>query len=776
MAFRKLVQLSFCFCFLQSVLVTTRGKETASPLNYYTIEIDEGEDTARDVAKRNGLDYILPVGNLKGFHILKIPNQQIGKRISKRSRKQLLKQLSQDSQVKWVQQHYVHEVEKRDKFIFFNHSLLQDGNSDLNSGSTNPVKKDFIHTEVFKVLDSKRVIGNALKFNDPLWPSQWVLFNSGQTPGPKGFDINVMPAWKKNITGAGVVVTIIDDGVDHRNTDLKKNYDPDASFDFNDYFDEKHDPVPNAKNEQNGHGTKCAGEVAMEANNSFCGVGIAYNANIGGIRALDGTVTDAIEAAALTYKNNYIDIYSCCWGPKDNGQNLDGPKVLTLKALKEGAEKGRNGKGNIFVWASGNGGLVFDHCGADGYVNSIFTVAVGAVSYQGLSTFYTEACSGNVAVIPTGGSSEIPFQSALASELEMVTTELDNQCTTTFKGTSSAAPIAAGIIALVLQANPNLTWRDVQHLIVQTCKITDPMNEGWKINGAGYHVHHKYGFGLLDAGRILKEAVTWKLVGPQRHCVNDYVFQQQRSIPTKGSLMLSLKTNACQGKENAIDTLEHVEVTVTLSSICRGDLSIHLTSPNGTKSELLGFRKIDNSKMGLNSWTFMTVHSWGENPKGKWELTITDLFGSVVNCHRNDKDLTSGYINKFILTLWGTYKDEKRRIKDDVKNLQDEDDEDLINLKNLMKENKIDSRLGEAFYREHKRKVEADEIPYTWSDPQLIHDTKQLNYQSSSLGRDLLYHWYHSNSAMNIRQKRSWLADKSDGQACEYHDDSREQT
>ncbi|XP_062910094.1 PC3-like endoprotease variant B isoform X2 [Mobula hypostoma] len=770
MAFRKLVQLSFSFCFLQSVLVTTRGKETARPLNYYTIEIDEGEDTARDVAKRNGLDYILPVGNLKGFHILKIQNQQIRKRISKRNRKQLLKQLSQDHQVKWVGQHYVHEVEKRDKVVFSNHSSLQGGNFDLNSGSLDRVKKDFVHPEVFKVLDSKSAKGNALKFNDRLWPAQWELFNTGQTYGPRGFDINVMPAWKKNITGAGVVVTIIDDGVDHRNTDLKKNYDPNASFDFNDYFDDKHDPAPESESKQNGHGTKCAGEVAMEANNSFCGVGIAYNANIGGIRVLDGVVTDALEAAALTYKNNYIDIYSCCWGPKDNGQKFEGPKRLGTKALQEGAEKGRNGKGNIFVWASGNGGLVFDHCGADGYVNSIFTVAVGAVSNQGLSTFYAEPCSGNMAVVPTGGASETPLRSNLSPELDMVTTELDNECTKTFKGTSSAAPIAAGIIALVLQANPNLTWRDVQHLIVQTCKITDPMNKGWKINGAGYHVHHKYGFGLLDAGRILKEAVKWKLVGPQRHCVNNYVFQQKRSIPTKGSLMLSLETNACHGKENAIDTLEHVEVTVTISSICRGDLSIHLTSPNGTKSELLGVRIFDNSKMGIKNWTFMTIHSWGENPKGEWKLTITDLFDSAEGCLRNNKLLTSGQINKFKLTLWGTYKDEKRGIKDDVKNLQDENDEDLMNLKILMEENKIDSRLGEAFYRENKRKVEADEILYTWSDPQLIHDAKVSKSPSSHLGENLLLYWYQSNSSVNIHEKRSRLADKYDGQPEDLND------
>ncbi|MBN3308511.1 FUR11 protease, partial [Amia calva] len=209
-----------------------------------------------------------------------------------------------------------------------------------------------------------------------------------------------MQAWKRNITGQGVVVTIVDDGVDHRNTDLSRNYDLRASFDLNDHADLAHDPLPNTSDEKNSHGTKCAGEVAMEANNSFCGVGIAYNAQIGGIRLLDGQVTDALEAACLTYHNNYIDIYSCCWGPKDNGMKFDGPRQLTSRALKDGEEKGRGGKGNIFIWASGNGGLANDHCGADGYVNSIYTVAIGAVTNLGLMTFYSEACSALMAVVP----------------------------------------------------------------------------------------------------------------------------------------------------------------------------------------------------------------------------------------------------------------------------------------------------------------------------------------------------------------------------------------
>ncbi|XP_067889927.1 PC3-like endoprotease variant B isoform X2 [Heterodontus francisci] len=593
--------------------------------------------------------------------------------------------------------------------------------------------------------------------------------NTGQTHGPKGFDINVMPAWKKNITGSGVVVTIIDDGVDHTNTDLKENYDPNASFDFNDHFDDLHDPVPNYLDGSNGHGTKCAGEVAMEANNSFCGVGIAYNAKIGGIRILDGKVTDALEAASLTYNNNYIDIYSCCWGPKDNGKTFDGPRALTFRALQEGAEKGRNGKGSIFIWASGNGGLVQDHCGADGYVNNIFTVAVGAVSNIGLSTFYSEACPAVMAVIPTGGTSDSPFDLNMADELALVTTELDNECTRTFKGTSSAAPMAAGIIALVLQAKPSLTWRDVQHLIVRTCKISDPLNKDWKINGAGYHIHHKYGFGLLDAGRMLKAALKWKSMGPQQKCVVNYDPKLYRAIPAKGTLTLNLRTNACMGTANEIDTLEHVQVTISLSSICRGDLEIYLISPYGTKSQLLAVRSADNSKTGLKNWTFVSVHSWGEKPEGLWILNITDHANSVMDCERSKNESTSGSITKFQLTLWGTYKDEPPK-REEMMKLDSiphgKNNQQLENIRKLVERNQIDEQLAEAFFDENTNRVEADDIPFTWSDSMLPAYAKNSNAPSSNLGEVLLAFWY---SLQNKAKKkdhytRSLQADKNDVQ------------
>lgn len=114
------------------------------------------------------------------------------------------------------------------------------------------------------------------------------------------------------------------------------------------------------------HGTRCAGEIAMIANNNKCGVGIAYNSKIGGIKLLADKVYDVIEGMALGYAYNLIDIYSSSWGPSDDGKSLEQPGRLAKLAIERGIKYGRNGLGSIYIWANGNGGGFNDDCNCDG--------------------------------------------------------------------------------------------------------------------------------------------------------------------------------------------------------------------------------------------------------------------------------------------------------------------------------------------------------------------------------------------------------------------------
>ncbi|XP_020565544.1 proprotein convertase subtilisin/kexin type 4-like [Oryzias latipes] len=613
-----------CSCLLQSELVATEGHRGPKRHVFYAVHIDGGSKAARALAEQHKLEFIQRVGSLKGLYTLKDSRGRSNRTCFEDG-------LASAVGVHWVQRQYCHYREKRD---LLRGLKLRTAHSSqrTESAADNPPE------------ESKS--DQTLTFNDPLWPLQWELFAQGEFNFSR-FDLNVMPVWKNNITGNGVVVSIIDDGVDHTNKDLRKNFEVFASFDLLASHGLSHDPMP-IKDEENSHGTRCAGEVSMEANNSYCGVGIAFNAKIGGIRLLDGPVTDAMEASALTYNIHFIDIYVCSWGPRDNGAEMDGPHYLTEQALRLGTRKGRVGKGSIFVWAAGNGGMYDDHCGADGYINSIYTISIGAITQSGKPAFFGEPCAGVMAVTPTG--------SGYGDYQPLVTlTTTGDGCVTHFPGTSSAAPIAAGILALALEVNPALTWRDVQHLIANTAKIPDPEEPGWSINAAGYHVHHRYGFGVLDAGLLVQQAALFQKVGRQRTCTQEVAFDSPRIFSPGDSVTLRIHSDGCQWTSNEISSLEHVQVRLGVSARCRGDLSVSLESPGGTVSMLLDSRPNDASTAGLKNWTLMTVHCWGEQPRGHWTLKVTDHKGEVWRCTRQHEEEPAGALLTATLILYGTY-------------------------------------------------------------------------------------------------------------------------
>uniref|UniRef100_A0AAY5L3I0 P/Homo B domain-containing protein n=1 Tax=Esox lucius TaxID=8010 RepID=A0AAY5L3I0_ESOLU len=463
--------------------------------------------------------------------------------------------------------------------------------------------------------------------SDPKFTQQWYLYNANHR------DLNAKGAWEMGFTGKGVVVSILDDGIEKNHPDLIANYDPDASYDVNDG-----DPDPQPRYTQlndNRHGTRCAGEVAAMANNGICGVGVAYDAKIGGVRMLDGEVTDVVEAQSLSLNPQHIHIYSASWGPEDDGKTVDGPAKLAKEAFLRGVTEGRGGLGSIFVWASGNGGREKDSCNCDGYTNSIYTLSISSSTQNGNVPWYSEACSSTLATTYSSGN---------LNEKQIVTTDLRQKCTDTHTGTSASAPLAAGIIALALEANKNLTWRDMQHLVVRTSHPAHLLTNDWRTNGVGRKVSHSYGYGLLDASAIVALAKNWTNVGPQKKCVLSMA-AEPRNI---GSHLVITKTvDGCAGTDNNVSSLEHAQAQLTLSYNRRGNLAIYLTSPMGTRSTLLAPRPHDYSSEGFNDWAFMTTHSWDEDPRGDWTLEIENVAGAS----------DYGTLTQFTLVLYGTGSD-----------------------------------------------------------------------------------------------------------------------
>ncbi|GAB0100386.1 Peptidase S8/S53 domain [Sergentomyia squamirostris] len=503
----------------------------------------------------------------------------------KRSGDREVRDLREIDEVMWASQP---ERLRRDKRDIINYIELLDN-------SLEPYEEEFV-----KIVNPE--------FNDELWQHEWYLKDTRSLPGLPKLDLNVLPVYERGITGKGVRVAVLDDGIEYTHEDLAANYDPEISWDCN---HDTADARPNFQDHVNSHGTRCAGEIAMVANNKKCGVGIAFGAKVGAIKLLGGHVYDLIEGMALGYAYDKVDIYSSSWGPTDDGKTVERPGILAREAISRGVRRGRGGKGAIFVWASGNGGSRADNCNCDGYAASIYTITVGSASQHGRKPWYGEVCSSILTVTYSSGAYE---------DQMITTTDVGNKCTVKHTGTSASAPLAAGIIALGLEVNPNITWRDVQHIIVNTAEFV-PLrdNKGWFENGAGFLYNIRFGFGLMNADAFVKTAAKWENV-PEK-------LTETAQKPNKTTDYLSTNLGRISKLffyQGSIRYLEHVEVELDLEYSERGVLEIFLMSPSGTKIQLLTKRGRDKSEKGFRPWTFMSVATWSEDPRGPWKLSIID--------------------------------------------------------------------------------------------------------------------------------------------------------
>lgn len=471
--------------------------------------------------------------------------------------------------------------------------------------------------------------------NDPLFTSQWHLKNTGQGGGLANMDVNITKVWD-TYRGAGIRIGIVDDGLQTTHPDLSPNFDAANSYDWN-----GQDTDPNPDVTVDDHGTSCAGVAAGRGSNGIGISGAAPLSTLVGLRLIGGPETDADEADAETFKNDIIFVKSNSWGPSDDGQTLEGPGTLAAAALKTGATTGRGGKGTIYVWAAGNGGDVGDNSNYDGYANSIYTIAVAAMSDRGAAASYSEPGANVVVTAPSSSSGR---QGITTTDLlgnngynaAGVTGELtDRNYTKTFGGTSSACPLAAGVIALVLEANPNLGWRDVQEVLIKSATKNSPSDTDWIVNGAGFKFNHKFGAGLINADAAVTLAKTWTNL-PSQQNVTSAQTGLNVAIPDNNATGITRSFTV-----NSTLRVEHVTVAVDIAHASRGQLEVLLTSPKGTVSRLA--EKHSDTGSDYNNWTFMTVRNWGESAQGVWKLTVRDRTARI-----------TGSLKSATLTIFGS--------------------------------------------------------------------------------------------------------------------------
>lgn len=499
---------------------------------------------------------------------------------------------------------------------------------------------------------------------DPLVAYAWHLGNTGQTSfaqngGVKGEDINVVEAHALGYTGKGVRVAVTDSGLELAHEDIADNVLAGESRDYRQPYPFGVDPT--STDIRGDHGTSVAGLIAAVGWNGKGSRGVAPHAKVAGLNVIANYTLEALVDQLV----GDFDVFNQSWGlsqgrPGDGTPRfyIPGDDAYALQ-IRFGTNRLRGGKGAIYVRSMGNsfdddlrdGELVSRPGNSDGQVTLPQHIMVGALAANGTKSSYSTT-GANIWVSAPGGEygtddpamitidqsgCEVGYarEGETANPFQGGAHELNRDCnyTSTFNGTSSAAPVASGVVALMLEANPDLTWRDVKYILARTATQVDPdfaprtfpldppgyVNEpGWITNGAGLKFHNWYGFGRVNAGAAVKMAKsyasTWKA--------------WRQSVTESAPLALAIPDFDKDGASTTLTVtedlkIESVQIILDVTHPHVGDLGVELTSPSGTKSVVLNANNSFN-QADFDGVILLTNAFLNELSAGDWELKLVD--------------------------------------------------------------------------------------------------------------------------------------------------------
>ena len=525
---------------------------------------------------------------------------------------------------------------------------------------------------------------------DPLRPHQWHLENTGQAAfalvgGVTGADLGMTETLADGPTGRGVEIAVVDTGLEICHPDLRDNMADQASYNFNaEAWPRSVATDPFNPSASGDHGTSVSGLIAATANNGIGIRGVAPNARLRGYnflsafdRGRDSTILlDSLGASKSKPDSASAHIFNMSYGFLHGLQGNSSRPLVDV--VTNGVTNLRDGRGAIYVKAAGNG---YRYCFAlrrqytfanqdapyrpndavgcssanSDYNNNLpQLITVGGFNAHGKRASYSAAGANLWVTAPAGEPG--PLEPAMVTtdqagphrgadnntgviDLEGDAVDPDGDYRSTFAGSSAAVPVTSGAIALLLETKPDLTWRDVKHILARTARMIDPdvepvriafggkpavLRHGWITNAAGYNFHNWYGFGAVsvDAAVEMARTITPDSLGELTSM--EFMHEGSVAIPDNDGGGAA-QTLTVSGVSESAD-IEAVELILRATHDFPNDLGVTLVSPAGTESIVNPIYNdaLTSDPGGFRDWSLLANAFYGESPNGDWTLRVID--------------------------------------------------------------------------------------------------------------------------------------------------------
>jgi subtilisin family serine protease len=445
--------------------------------------------------------------------------------------------------------------------------------------------------------------------DDPLYAGQWHLE-----------EVNIEAAWDRGYSGAGVTIGIVDDGVQVTHPDL--NLSLADSYDF---VDGDADPSPTLSDQN--HGTAVAGVAAAAGGNGLGVASPAYAASIAGLKVgFGGLGTSQQFVDATLYRSAGPDPAQNTIHIKNHSYGIAAPYIDSTAIRAEvSALRLSAAAGTLHVLSAGNDGGDANWKRLQATEDAI---VVSATADDGALAWYSNIGANITVTAPSsGGAAGITTTDRTGADGYDA-----SDYTTTFNGTSAAAPLVAGIFGLAFEANPNMDSRVAKHLLARTSTKVDPGSSSWMRNAAGVDFSPQYGFGMIDAGRLTEgagifTAVTERVSRTAHWDLGGGVDIVER--PAGGQEVWGYGGSFTVGETVFDHPVEEVVLTVSAenaagSSWTPNEMAIAVIDPYGNQLTAAYFTTSPASVSNLVDWNYVINGFWGVDPAGEWLVVLGD--------------------------------------------------------------------------------------------------------------------------------------------------------